>query len=300
MDANKYNREKIISDLAEIKSPHQKIEILSNLKIDFLESTDQIYRLKDALNESSKSGILGWVTFDRWCDNKINDQREILKTKGITEYKYNFKKLYDSEVTPERIKTLKNQIKKIEGAENKIKFLENEKFNYLQNISSSIFEASGSMILPNFKVGEPLLWDRNIQLEIDNIKAEELYKQTLNHNDKTQSGTASRGQISETDRYEIINLEKVIKSYNQFNNELFEINSADYLACFNLRIPEPTPLKFKPGQQTKFVYFLSQIPDVKNMAKIALSRFGIDNYYQQKGKAKPNPVFKNKVGTIFK
>ena len=82
MNANKYNREKIISDLAEIKSPHQKIEILSNLKIDFLESTDQIYRLKDALNESSKSGILGWVTFDRWCDHKINDQIEILKTKN--------------------------------------------------------------------------------------------------------------------------------------------------------------------------------------------------------------------------
>ena len=83
MDANKYNREKIISDLAEIKSPHQKIEFLTNLKIDFLETTDPIYRLRNALNESSKSGILGWITFDRWCDNKINDQIEILKTKNF-------------------------------------------------------------------------------------------------------------------------------------------------------------------------------------------------------------------------
>jgi hypothetical protein len=36
------------------------------------------------------------------------------------------------------------------------------------------------------------------------------------------------------------------------------------------------------------------------MDKIALSRFGIDYYYQQKGKANPNQVFKNKVATIFK
>ncbi len=84
MDANKYNREKIISDLAEIKSPHQKIEFLTNLKIDFLESTDQRYRLADALNQMSKGGGLLAIThFDKWCDNKINDQIEILKTKNF-------------------------------------------------------------------------------------------------------------------------------------------------------------------------------------------------------------------------
>jgi hypothetical protein len=197
MDADKYNREKIISDLTEIKSPHQKIEFLSKLKIDFLESTNEADRLKDQFSQLTK-GLGYCIKFDQWCDNKINDQIEILKT------------------------------------------------------------------------------------------------------NKSQSGTASKGGISETDRYEIIDLGKVYKSYHEFNNDLFEVNFTDYQACFNLSIPEPTPLKFKPRQQTKFVYFLSQIPDVKNMAKIALSRFGLDNYYQQKGKAKPNQVFKNKVGTIFK
>ena len=83
MDANKYNREKIISDLAEIKSPHQKIEFLSKLKIDFLDSTDQRDRFVDALNQMSKGGGLLAIThFDKWCDNKINDQIEILKTKN--------------------------------------------------------------------------------------------------------------------------------------------------------------------------------------------------------------------------
>lgn len=299
MDADKYNREKIISDLAEIRSPYQKIEFLNKLKIDFLENTDQRYRLADALNQISKGGGLFAITnFNQWCDNKINDQIEILNTNGIVEF--NFKKVYDSEVTPERKKTLKNEIEKIEGAENKIKFLENEKFNYLQNISSSTFEASGSISFPNFKVGEPLFWDRIIQLEIDNIKAKELDKQTLNHNDKPQSGTASKGQILETDRYEIIDLGKVLKSYKEFNNNLFEVNFDDYLACFNLSKPDPTHPIFKFRQQINFVYFLSQIRNVKKMDKIALSRFGIDNYYQQKGKANPNQVFKNRVATIFK
>jgi hypothetical protein len=115
-----------------------------------------------------------------------------------------------------------------------------------------------------------------------------------------QSATASKGVISETDKYDIIDLGKVFKSYNEFNNDLFEVNIADYLACFNLSIPDPTYPIFKPGKQTNFVYFLSQIPNVKKMDKIALSRFGIDYYYQQKGKANPNQVFKNKVATIFK
>ena len=197
MDADKYNREKIISDLAEIKSPHQKIEFLSKLKIDFLENTDEADRFKDQFSELTK-GLGYCIKFDQWCDNKINDQIKILKTKN------------------------------------------------------------------------------------------------------PQSGTASKGEILETDRWGIIDLGKVIKSYGEFNNELFEVNFADYLACFNLSIPDPTHLIFKSGQQTKFIYFLSQIPDVKNMDKIALSRFGIDNYYQQKGKANPNQVFKNRVATIFK
>jgi hypothetical protein len=175
MDADKYNREKIISDLAEIKSPYQKIEFLSKLKIDFLESTNEADRLKDQFSQLTK-GLGYCIKFDQWCENKINDQREILNTNGIVDI--DFKNVYDSEVTPERKKTLKNEIEKIEGAENKIKFLENEKFNYLQNISSSTFMASGSISFPNFKVGEPLFWDRIIQLEIDNIKAKELDKQT--------------------------------------------------------------------------------------------------------------------------
>jgi hypothetical protein len=80
MDADKYNREKIVSDLTEIKSPHQKIEFLTNLKIDFLENTDPIYRLRDALQDSSKRSAIVWDYFDRWCDNKINDQIKILNT----------------------------------------------------------------------------------------------------------------------------------------------------------------------------------------------------------------------------
>jgi hypothetical protein len=84
MNANKYNREKIISDLAEIKSPHQKIEFLSKLKIDFLDSTDQRDRVVDALNQMSKGGgLIAIVHFDKWCDIKINDQIEILKTKNF-------------------------------------------------------------------------------------------------------------------------------------------------------------------------------------------------------------------------
>jgi len=81
MDADKYNREKIISDLAEIKSPHQKIEFLSKLKIDFLESTNEADRLKDQFSQLTK-GLGYCIKFDQWCDNKINDQIEILKTKN--------------------------------------------------------------------------------------------------------------------------------------------------------------------------------------------------------------------------
>ena len=65
MDADKYNREKIISDLAEIKSPHQKIEFLSKLKIDFLENTDEADRLKDQFSELTK-GLLYCIKFDQW------------------------------------------------------------------------------------------------------------------------------------------------------------------------------------------------------------------------------------------
>jgi hypothetical protein len=165
-----------------------------------------------------------------------------------------------------------------------------EYFNvFLPRVSGNLF--SGNLPFQNL-----------LFLESEISRAKELINDQIEilKTNKSQSGTASKGGISETDRYEIIDLGKVYKSYHEFNNDLFEVNFTDYQACFNLSIPEPTPLKFKPRQQTKFVYFLSQIPDVKNMAKIALSRFGLDNYYQQKGKAKPNQVFKNKVGTIFK
>jgi hypothetical protein len=84
MNANKYNREMINNYLSEIKTPHQKIEVLSKLKIDFLESTDQRDRFADALNQISKGGgLLSIVHFDKWCDGKINDQIEILKTNNF-------------------------------------------------------------------------------------------------------------------------------------------------------------------------------------------------------------------------
>lgn len=113
--------------------------------------------------------------------------------------------------------------------------------------------------------------------------------------------TASKKEIiiSETDQY-IIDLNKIHKSYNQFNNDLFEMNYPDYVGCFNLSNQTPKHPEFKSRQEIKFIYFLSQIKDVDKMDSKALERFGLKNYKNRKRKAKPDAVFINRVVTILK
>ena len=89
--------------------------------------------------------------------------------KEIRNYKGEFIETYNKEVTPERKEKLHADLAKIESNKDKIAFLKKEKLNYLQNISPTVLESSGTVSLPNFKTGEPLFFDRYIQLEIQKL-----------------------------------------------------------------------------------------------------------------------------------
>jgi len=99
----------------------------------------------------------------------------------------------------------------------------------------------------------------------------------------------------------LLNLNTVNKSYDHFNNVLFnEMPYKDYLNCFDLNSPEPKHPKFLKNQGINFVYFLSMIEDRKVNDKIALDRFGLKHYRNRKKDAKPDQVFVNQVRIILK
>ena len=97
---------------------------------------------------------------------------------------FNFTEAYNKEVTKEKIEKLKIEVSKIKDIEQKILFLENEQIEYLQSLPPEIIEVSGTTFFPNFHSGEPLFFDRIIQLEIDKYKKQIKSKQAKAKNDK--------------------------------------------------------------------------------------------------------------------
>jgi hypothetical protein len=79
---------------------------------------------------------------------------------------FDFKETYNNEVTPERIKNLKDELENYITIEAKLHFLESEKLKYLDQISNEVLEVSGRVDFPNLK-NKPLFFDRIIQNHID-------------------------------------------------------------------------------------------------------------------------------------
>lgn len=127
-------------------------------------------------------------------------------------------------------------------------------------------------------------------------------KQSLKNKSKLNAPINKNISVSLSDEYILgLNVEKINKSYNYFNNLLFEnISFRDYLDCFNTAI-DAQPIKFKYKGQIKFVYFLTRI---NSNEKIAFERFGIKSFKTQKRRAlnenKPDLVFINRIESILK
>lgn len=83
-----------------------------------------------------------------------------------------FTEAYEKEVTPARIRKFHQDLAKLKTCPEKLTFARNEKVKYLQYISAETLDVSGSTAFPNFQKGEPLFFDRIIQLEIDKLEAE--------------------------------------------------------------------------------------------------------------------------------
>lgn len=82
---------------------------------------------------------------------------------------FDFKETYNNEVTPERIKNLKDELENYITIEEKLHFLESQKLKYLDQITPEILEVSGRVDFPNLK-NKPLFFDRIIQNHIDYLE----------------------------------------------------------------------------------------------------------------------------------
>jgi hypothetical protein len=103
--------------------------------------------------------------------NKKNTASDSTAEKKISNsVRIAFIQTYEKEVTPERISELEKALEKIQGADNKIKYLEAKKREYLREAPPALLDISGMTAYPNFPPGSPLFWDRILQLRIDEIK----------------------------------------------------------------------------------------------------------------------------------
>ncbi|RZJ77716.1 MAG: hypothetical protein EOO47_16010, partial [Flavobacterium sp.] len=123
----------------------------------------------------------------------------------------------------------------------------------------------------------------------ENVEGNQV-QQTVNKNNPEELS------ISIEDNF-IIDLTKIIASYKKFNNMLFvEMPIGDYLSMWNLN-KEPKPINFLKNQLAKFIYFLEQIPEIKESEAL---RFGIKNYNQRKKRHNPNAKLANDIRLILK
>lgn len=110
----------------------------------------------------------GEVKIDRGILKEFSDFRKS-EMQG-KDFRVEFKETYNKEVTPERIKTLKDNVAKYKTSKEKLHFLHNEFANYMQGVSAEILDVSGRTSYPNFPPGTHLFFDSIIKSEIDLIK----------------------------------------------------------------------------------------------------------------------------------
>ncbi len=165
---------------------------------------------------------------------------------------------YKKEVTPERIEKLKSELAEIASNEDKISFLKNKNFEYLQNVSPELYVVSGSTSYPNFKPGQPLFFDRFIQLEIDKL-THALPPKQMNTEQETPTFTNNFDNIKPIEIYEHFKAGLVDKGYLTIE----ELNK--YLkAAFELKtIPETLfKLKHTPTKQKIYTVFYIYYKDI--------------------------------------
>lgn len=121
----------------------------------------------------------------------------------------------------------------------------------------------------------------------------------INSENVAISIASKKVDISPDDNY-FIDIRNIVKSWKEFDTKLFDMKFADYANCFNLNYSDPVHPKFKPNQITKFVYFLSQCPEIDNENKVFIARFGIKGYKNKKRNTKPDQVFRNQVMYVLK
>jgi hypothetical protein len=92
--------------------------------------------------------------------------------KFFNKIRIEYKATYKKEVTPERIADYKSQINKFLTIEEKIRFAENELNEYLKNLSPELLDVSAVTILHKAQPKGSILWDRYLELDIENLKKE--------------------------------------------------------------------------------------------------------------------------------
>lgn len=105
-------------------------------------------------------------------------------------------------------------------------------------------------------------------------------KQNLNHDGKSQSGTASKGKIIYNENDTIILSGETIKALHEFckENDFFksEFEHSDFFNCFNLSKPINVYPEFKHSYKTKFVFLIQNLVNLTNDQ--AKERFNIPSY----------------------
>lgn len=178
------------------------------------------------------------------AENEI--EKSMSTPKNVT---IDFEEVYEQEVTEERKEKLYADLEKIEGIPEKIAFLENEKYTYLQNIPFRTFEASGKLIAGGFPSGA-LFFDRFIELEIEKLK-------------KQAKGPVM--QIESLIKTELID-GRLVEVENKLKDKIEDWKiGKDKIGCAAF-----CEMLFEKG------YFFKKITERKGPIQFGLIRYGID------------------------
>lgn len=125
-------------------------------------------------------------------------------------------------------------------------------------------------------------------------------KQNLNHDGKSQSGTASKGKIIYNENDTIMLSDETIKALHEFCKQYDFFKSdfeySDFFNCFNLSKPINVYPKFKHSYQQNFVFLIKDFVTLTN--KQAKERFNISSYsgiIERAENDKRSPLLKKKI-----
>lgn len=175
---------------------------------------------------------------------------------------------------------IENQYYKRKNDVSTIKSIKEEKGQSIEDLEDQVFPKENYNVFLPRVTGNRFIGNLSIyEIQFLEIAINEA-KQNLNHDGKSQSGTASKGKIIYNENDTIILSVETIKALHEFckENDFFksEFEYSDFFNCFNLSKRINVYPEFNHSYQTKFVFLIQDLVNLTNDK--AKERFNISSY----------------------